>query len=53
MITAAGPSSPIRCREQAIGHQVLKEIAGDTTVDKVQQATGADLIVDATPGIFG
>jgi 3-oxoacid CoA-transferase subunit B len=31
---------------------VLKEIAGDTTVEKVRQATGADLIVEGTPGIF-
>ena len=31
---------------------VLKEIASDTTVDKVRQATGADLIVDQTPGTF-
>ena len=31
---------------------VLKEIASDTTVDKVRQATGADLIVDGTPGVF-
>jgi len=31
---------------------VLKEIASDTTVDKVRQATGADLIVDQTPIMF-
>jgi len=31
---------------------VLKEIASDTTVDKVRAATGADLIVDRTPGTF-
>jgi 3-oxoacid CoA-transferase subunit B len=31
---------------------VLKEIASDTTVDKVRQATGADLIVDGAPGVF-
>jgi 3-oxoacid CoA-transferase subunit B len=31
---------------------LLKEIASDTTVDKVRQATGADLIVDATPAVF-
>jgi len=31
---------------------VLKEIASDTTVDKIRQATGADLIVDGTPGVF-
>jgi acyl CoA:acetate/3-ketoacid CoA transferase beta subunit len=31
---------------------VLKEIASDTTVEKVRQATGADLIVDGTPGVF-
>ena len=31
---------------------VLKEIASDTTVDKVRGATGADLIVDATPAVF-
>ena len=31
---------------------VLKEIAKDTTVDHVRQATGADLIVDGTPGVF-
>jgi 3-oxoacid CoA-transferase subunit B len=31
---------------------VLKEIASDTTVDKVRQATGADLIVDRTPITF-
>ena len=31
---------------------VLKEIASDTTVDAVRQATGADLIVEETPGVF-
>jgi len=31
---------------------VLKEIASDTTVDKVRRATGADLIIDATPAVF-
>jgi 3-oxoacid CoA-transferase subunit B len=31
---------------------VLKEIASDTTVEKVRAATGADLIVDGTPGVF-
>jgi 3-oxoacid CoA-transferase subunit B len=31
---------------------VLKEIARDTTVDKVRQATEAELIVDGTPGVF-
>lgn len=31
---------------------VLKEIASGTTVDAVRRATGADLIVDATPGVF-
>jgi 3-oxoacid CoA-transferase subunit B len=31
---------------------VLKEIAADTTVEKVRQATGADLIVEGTPAIF-
>jgi 3-oxoacid CoA-transferase subunit B len=31
---------------------VLKEIAADTTVDKVKQATGADLIVEGTPAVF-
>jgi 3-oxoacid CoA-transferase subunit B len=31
---------------------VLKEIASDTTVDKVCAATGAALIVDAAPGVF-
>jgi len=30
----------------------LKEIAGDTTVDAVRRATGAELIVDGTPGTF-
>jgi 3-oxoacid CoA-transferase subunit B len=31
---------------------VLKEIASDTTVERVQQATGAPLIVDKTPATF-
>jgi 3-oxoacid CoA-transferase subunit B len=31
---------------------LLKEIAGDTTVDAVRRATGAELIVDGTPGTF-
>jgi 3-oxoacid CoA-transferase subunit B len=31
---------------------LLKEIASDTTVDKVRAATGADLTVDGTPGVF-
>jgi 3-oxoacid CoA-transferase B subunit len=31
---------------------VLKEIAADTTVDKVRAATGADLIVNGTPATF-
>jgi 3-oxoacid CoA-transferase subunit B len=31
---------------------VLREIASDTTVDKVRAATGAELIVDRTPGTF-
>ena len=31
---------------------VLKEVAADTTVEKVRAATGAALIVDATPGVF-
>jgi 3-oxoacid CoA-transferase subunit B len=31
---------------------VLKEIATDTTVEAVRAATGAHLIVDATPGVF-
>jgi len=31
---------------------VLKEIASDTTVDKVREATGADLIVEGTPAVF-
>jgi len=31
---------------------VLKEIASDTTVEKVRQATGADLIVDGAPATF-
>jgi 3-oxoacid CoA-transferase B subunit len=31
---------------------VLKEIASDTTVDKVRQATGAELIVKGVPAVF-
>ena len=31
---------------------VLKEIASDTTLDAVKKATGADLIVEGTPGTF-
>jgi 3-oxoacid CoA-transferase subunit B len=31
---------------------VLKEIAADTTVERVKQATGADLVVPATPATF-
>ena len=31
---------------------VLKEIASDTTVEKVRAATGADLIVDAPPATY-
>ena len=31
---------------------LLKEIASDTTLDKVRQATGADLIVEGTLGTF-
>ncbi len=31
---------------------VLKEIASDSTLEKVRQATGATLIVDDTPGVF-
>jgi 3-oxoacid CoA-transferase subunit B len=31
---------------------VLKEIAADTTVEKVRAATGADLIVEGTPATF-
>jgi 3-oxoacid CoA-transferase subunit B len=31
---------------------LLKEIAADTTVDKIRQATGADLIVEGVPGVF-
>jgi 3-oxoacid CoA-transferase subunit B len=31
---------------------LLKEIASDTTVEKVRQATGADLIVDDIPAVF-
>jgi 3-oxoacid CoA-transferase subunit B len=38
--------------EVTAGGLVLKEIAPDTTVDKVRAATGADLIVEASPGLF-
>ena len=31
---------------------VLKEIASDTTVEKVRAATGADLIVESVPAVF-
>ena len=31
---------------------LLKEIAADTTVEKVRAATGAELIIDGTPGTF-
>jgi 3-oxoacid CoA-transferase subunit B len=31
---------------------VVKEIASGTTLDAVRKATGADLIVEATPGVF-
>ena len=31
---------------------LLKEIASDTTVDKVRAATGADLVLDGSPGTF-
>ena len=31
---------------------VLKEIASDTTVEKVREATGAELIVEGTPAVF-
>jgi len=31
---------------------LLREIASDTTVEKVREATGADLIVDGAPGVF-
>ena len=31
---------------------VLKEIASDTTLDAVRKATGAELIVEGTPGTF-
>ena len=31
---------------------VLKEIASDTTIEAVRQATGADLIVEGTPPVF-
>jgi 3-oxoacid CoA-transferase subunit B len=30
----------------------LKEIASDTTLEAVRRATGAELIVDGTPGVF-
>jgi len=31
---------------------LLKEVASETTVEKVRAATGAELIVDATPATF-
>ena len=31
---------------------VLKEIAADTTLEKVRQATGADLIIEGPPAVF-
>jgi 3-oxoacid CoA-transferase B subunit len=31
---------------------LLREISSDTTVDDVRKATGADLIVNGTPGVF-
>ena len=31
---------------------VLKEIAAETTLEQVKQATGAELIVEGTPGVF-
>jgi 3-oxoacid CoA-transferase subunit B len=31
---------------------LLREIAADTTVDKVRQATGAELVVEADPSVF-
>jgi 3-oxoacid CoA-transferase subunit B len=31
---------------------LLREIASDTTVDKVRQATGAELVVEADPSVF-
>jgi 3-oxoacid CoA-transferase subunit B len=31
---------------------VLKEIASDTTIEAVRQATGADLIIEGTPPVF-
>src|SRR5882757_2512444 len=31
---------------------VLKEIASDTTLEKIRAATGAELIVEGTPGVF-
>jgi acyl CoA:acetate/3-ketoacid CoA transferase beta subunit len=31
---------------------LLKEIAADTTVDAVRKATGAELVVEGTPGTF-
>jgi acyl CoA:acetate/3-ketoacid CoA transferase beta subunit len=34
------------------GGLVLKEIASETTVDNVRAATGAQLLVNDTPGVF-
>ena len=31
---------------------VLKEVAGDTTVDDVKAATGAELLIEQEPGRF-
>ena len=31
---------------------VLKEIAADVTIERVRAATGAELVVDGTPGVF-
>jgi acetate CoA/acetoacetate CoA-transferase beta subunit len=31
---------------------VLKEVAGDTTVDDVKAATGAELVIEQEPGRF-
>jgi acetate CoA/acetoacetate CoA-transferase beta subunit len=31
---------------------LLREIASDTTVDKVLQATGAELLVEGAPNVF-
>jgi acetate CoA/acetoacetate CoA-transferase beta subunit len=31
---------------------LLKEIASDTTVEKVREATGAELLVEQTLGVF-